>query len=81
MCHERESDFKGRLREADQQPSHAFPLPAVFPSQTEVFEVTAPEWVVDETAPRHNGRVFDSHPLIEWGVGKLTDDPQFWVVL
>jgi hypothetical protein len=37
MCHERESNFKGRLREADQRPNYAFPLPAAFPSQTAVY--------------------------------------------
>jgi hypothetical protein len=37
MCHEQESDFKGRLREADQRPNHAFPLPTAFPSQTGRF--------------------------------------------
>jgi hypothetical protein len=37
MCRERESDFKGRLREADQRPNYAFSLSTAFPSKTDVF--------------------------------------------
>jgi hypothetical protein len=32
MRHERESHFKVQLRENNQRPNYAFPLPAAFPS-------------------------------------------------